>query len=475
MAADNSSRRALALRIVIAVALLPAACATTPHGLALQTPAQLEADRQVRQPDVEPKPNYVLPVFEIVAFDAALHAFDRAYLNDTNAFSVTPSTIRTNLRSKWVVDSDLYTINQIGHPYQGSMYHGFARASGLNYWAASAYTFAGSAMWEIAGETSTPSINDQIASGIAGSFLGEALFRTANLLIDKSGNKPGFGRMLLVLFVSPPTAVNRGVFGDRFDRVMPTRDPMYDVRIQGGGSKDEALMDFSLDYGLPGTPTYEYRRPFDNFNIHGIVSSENGLESLLTRGLLAGGDYARGSAIRGVWGLYGIYDYLSPQLFRVSTTAASVGTSVQSWMSNSVALQGTVLGGVGFAAVQQLAAQGPSTPAIDSEDHSYDYGVAPQVVASLRLVAANRVSLDVSARQYFVSNVGGLDDNGQDTITRADASIGVRFYKRNAISVRYLVTTRDLIDDVLTRSSLAIFYTLLGPQHFGAVDWRRSP
>ncbi len=454
----------LAVSATLALAVFSTACATTPASVQPERPP--------------PSPNYVLPALEIVAFDAALQAFDRRYLNDTGAFSVTPASIRRNLRSAWVVDEDLYEINQVGHPYQGSLYHGFARSAGLNYWAASAYTFAGSVLWEIAGETSTPSINDQIASGIAGSFLGESLFRAANLLIDKAGNRPGFGRMLLVFFVSPPTAANRAMFGDRFDRVMPTRDPMYDARFQAGGSRDEALFDLSLDYGLPGTPTYDFRRPFDNFGIELILSSASGLESAMTHGLLAGQDYARGLAIRGVWGLYGSYDYLSPELFRVSTTALSVGTSLQSWLSDSVALQATAMGGVGYAAAQTLTAvHSPNGPP-STTGREYHYGIAPQGSFSLRFVAADRAALDLSAREYFVSSIGGLDSRGGDSITRADASFGVRIYKRNAVTVRYLLTQRDWhgspdVPSQLRRTSLALFYTLLGPQHFGAVDWRK--
>jgi hypothetical protein len=93
-------------------------------------------------------------------------------------------------------------------------------------------------------------------------------------------------------------------------------------------------------------------------------------------------------------------------------------------------------------------------------------------------VAADRVSLDLSAREYYVSNIGGLDGNGDDSITRAEASFGVRFYKRNAVTVRYLLTQRDWegthgVPPRLRRSSLGLFYTLLGPGHFGAVDWRK--
>ena len=64
-------------------------------------------------------------------------------------------------------------VNQLGHPYQGSMYHGFARSAGLSYWESLLYTFAGSAVWEIAGETTPPSKNDQVASGIGGLAMSE--------------------------------------------------------------------------------------------------------------------------------------------------------------------------------------------------------------------------------------------------------------------------------------------------------------
>ena len=53
------------------------------------------------------------------------------------------------MHSRWVVDNDPFDINQFMHPYQGAMYHGFARSAGLNYWESMGYTFAGSVLWEI--------------------------------------------------------------------------------------------------------------------------------------------------------------------------------------------------------------------------------------------------------------------------------------------------------------------------------------
>ena len=90
-----------------------------------------------------------------------------------------------------MIDRDPFSINQLGHPYQGNIYYGFARSAGLNYWQSLAYTLAGSFLWETAGETTPPSLNDHITSGIGGSFVGEALFRMASLLLEGGGENPG--------------------------------------------------------------------------------------------------------------------------------------------------------------------------------------------------------------------------------------------------------------------------------------------
>ena len=63
-------------------------------------------------------------------FDALLNLYNRHYVSDDYKSNL--SSIRHNLRSSWDVDNDPFTTNQLGHPYQGSMYHGFARSAGLD-------------------------------------------------------------------------------------------------------------------------------------------------------------------------------------------------------------------------------------------------------------------------------------------------------------------------------------------------------
>lgn len=49
----------------------------------------------------------------------------------------------------------------------------------------------GSFLWELGDETTDPSINDQVASRISGTFFGEVLFRMAGLLLE-GHERPGF-------------------------------------------------------------------------------------------------------------------------------------------------------------------------------------------------------------------------------------------------------------------------------------------
>jgi hypothetical protein len=426
--------------------------------------------------------SYAIPAAEILGFEFLLNQFDRHVLGTD--FASNASTIRRNLHSSWVVDRDPFEINQLGHPYAGSMYQAFARSAGLNYWESLGYTFAGSALWEIAGERSLPSRNDQINTGIGGSFLGEILFRLSNLTLEHE-NVPPFWRETAAALISPPVGFNRLAFGNRFRTIFASNDPIYFSRLQVGYSgtvqnsagtsstqlrRNEALVDYSIDYGLPGKPGYTYQRPFDYFSLQATASSANGFENLLTRGLLIGKDYEAGDNYRGVWGLYGLYDYIAPQTFRVSSTAAALGTTAQWKLSDAVALQGTGLAGAGYTAVGTTRS---------TADNDYHYGVSPQALLALRLIFGERAALDVSAREYFVSNIGAATRGGHDNIVRVEAAFTVRVYGRHGVSVRYLLNRRDAFypdigDSSQTRGTIGLFYTYLGHQHFGFAPWQQT-
>ena len=477
------------MRRALAVIVLGSSVATVGSA---QSRSAVTFPEGIRAPElgslVRPKPaadsgsrrNYVLPAFEVLGFNAALNLVDRSILGDEYRTDLT--TIRRNLRRKWVIDGDPYNINQFLHPYQGAMYQMLARSAGVPYWTSLLYSMGGSVSWEIAGERSPPSRNDFIASGIAGSFLGESLFRMANLLIENASGSPSFRRSLAATAISPSNGFNRLVFGDRFDAVLSSRGAAYYRRWHVGASgttnnvvgsstrfrRNEGLVELSMEYGLPGVSGYAYHRPFDYFAIQATGSTANGLENILTRGLLLGATYGAGDRYRGLWGLYGSYDYIAPQIFRVSSTAISLGTTGQRMLTNRVALQSTVLGGAGYAAVGTLHG---------TSDTDYHYGVAPQAVAATRLVFGDMASFDLTAREYFVSEVAAASTGGHDNIVRADVSFSLRIHQQRALAVRYQWTRRDAAFPGAAlqrqvRGTLALFYTLLGHDRFGVVDWR---
>ena len=429
--------------------------------------------------------DYAIPALEILGFDFLVNRLNYHFGSEKDDYAVTAESIKRNLRSSWSSDRDPFNINQLGHPYQGSMYHGFARSAGFNYWESAGYTFAGSALWEIAGETTHPSINDQVASGIGGTFLGEALFRMSSLILEHGGGMPKAWRELAAAVVSPATGFNRLVFSDRYGAVFSSKDAAYYSRLGIGYTHsvreevgvtttqfkpNEAQVDFTIDYGLPGLKNYEYTRPFDYFNFQATASSANGFENVLTRGLLVGKSYEAGPDYRGVWGIYGSYDYIAPQTFRVSTTALSLGTTGHLWLTNDLSLEGTGTLGVGYTAVG--TANGTA-----STDRDYNYGVTPQALLALRLTHTDRAALDITGREYFVSKLASGTSGGHDNIVRLDAALTWRLYKQHAVSIRYLGNRRDssfagATNGHQVRNTLGIFYTLLGQDRFGGVDWR---
>ena len=426
--------------------------------------------------------SYLIPAAEILTYLFLLNQFDRHFTEPMDEYRTTGTTIRQHLTdSKWVLDNDQFSVNQFLHPYSGSVYFGLARSSGLNFWESYLYSVAGSFLWEIGGEKTNPSINDMIATPIGGTFLGEPLFRMANLLLESDDGRPGFWRELGAAIISPPTGFNRLVFGDRFDAVYPSHRPATFLRLAGGGTltssshnvssnvnEHGAVGEFTLTYGLPGKQGYSYARPFDYFDFHVSAATANTLETITTRGLLAGKTYASGDTTRGIWGLFGSYDYISPQVFRVSSTALSMGTVWQSCLADDLALQGTLLGGAGYGAAGSIQR---------TEERDYHYGTTPQALIALRLIYANRAMLDVTGREYYVSDFLSPERHGQENIIRAESSLTLRVFDRHGVALRYSVSHRDAHYPSVefrnqTVSAVSLMYVILGDSGFGAVEWR---
>lgn len=446
--------------------------------------------------------SFVIPAFEILGFEYGLNRFDH-YAEDSQTYGSPTSDFSHNIRHGWTVDNDKFSTNQFLHPYVGTIYQGFARSAGLDFWQSMAYSMGGSLLWEEAGEHTFPSINDQVATGIGGSFVGEPLFRMASLLLETGNDDPGFWRELGATLISPSTGFNRMAFGNRFRGVFPSHDPPVFTRIYLGVSlsthfasnvnvnsdpsappvgqsldRREASANFDIAYGAPGKPGYTYERPYDYFNFEFTASTSNTFENVFSRGLLYGAPYEAGPNYRGIWGLYGSYDYIAPQVFRVASTALSVGTTGQWWASRTIAVQGTGLAGLGYAGGGVIHGSGITSPGPEGDGlRDYHYGFTPQALIALRLIVGDRLSFDTTAREYYISRLGATESSGSEDIIRVDAALTLRVYNLHGITLRFIESRRDgrYPDFPASKQNVGtviLGYTLLGHTRFGAVDWR---
>jgi hypothetical protein len=431
----------------------------------------------------------IIPAIEIPSFVLAFTLAARVILpndrvNGKLTYQSTPSTFFDHIFDPhWTFDLDKWNTSQINHPLMGTVYYGFARSAGQDFWTSLGYTFMGSFLWETGGETDYSSINDQFMTGIIGAFFGESLFRMASLVLEGGGENPGFWRELGATFISPSAGFNRLVFGERFSPVFPSHDPALFWRLDleetnlvdstghvTGIPRVSVGADLSLLYGLPGKPGYSYDRPFDyfDFELAAATGPENLPQKVITKGLIFGTDYEAGDAYRGIWGLYGSFDYINTPDFRVGTGALDIGTNGQWWFSKRTALQLAALTGIGYGAAGTVPGSVPD----------YHHGGAAQALLDLRLIFGDLAMLELGQREYFIDMFGRSKPTGNELMGRTEVGLTVRISGRHAVALKFLSARRDEYPpgshNVQTMNQVTLSYTFMSDENFGAVEWREQ-
>ncbi len=183
----------------------------------------LESSSQ-EQDSVDVKKNWGLAITEAIGSDLFLLGVNRFVRNAPYAY-ISWDSMHTNLTNPWVWDQDEFSVNQIGHPYQGSVYFIAGRANNLSYWESYVPTVVGSVFWEIFMETESPSINDFIVTTYGGAALGEMLHRIY-LETEKADS-------WLSLVVSPMGSLNFAITGKPSMKV-PEKIERLDVKFSLG-------------------------------------------------------------------------------------------------------------------------------------------------------------------------------------------------------------------------------------------------
>jgi hypothetical protein len=487
-------------KLILRAVIIAVVAVTPAHGALAQTGTS--ATESVRaEPTVVQgtRKKYLVPAIELPVYLTMQSIFARILYPDLmedgkKAYFSTWETTREHFEKwNWKFDKDPFDVNQFRHPYMGATMYGLWRTAGHGFWSSLVYSNVGSFLWEMAGETGPPSTNDMITTGQAGSLLGEALFRIANVVLpDRPGEPSRLKHGILADLIFPPRGLNRRLLGDGFRTHLSSVAPAYSWSIGIGATgqsnisepgdldlelQRDASVEYSVTYGLPGKPGYTYSHPlaYFDFQISALFDRKNPLENIMLRGLLLGKKSSSADDARGIWGLYGSFDYFSPYLFRVSSTALSLGTTRQDWLGDNFAVQTSLLGGAGWGAAGTTA--GIPTPSSDEAIRDYHYGITPQGLAAIKLIAADRVMLDGAARGYYVSGMGSDNERGKETILRGNAGLTVRLFGGHSLGARFVVSTRKaeyatIPDRKLSDQTITLSYLFLGRNRFGAVDWK---
>jgi hypothetical protein len=160
----------------------------------------------------------------------------------------TVTTIRENFSHPplWE-DTDGFKVNQIGHPWQGSLYFNSGRVNGFNFYESMVFNALGSVAWETVFESTAPSLNDIITTTFAGAPVGEILHRLY-LEADAAGMP-----LPLSALISPMDGLNRLITG-------------WAPQKAGGNIHELSL---SLGAGYAQTDFFEKTNSKNLFSFHG--------------------------------------------------------------------------------------------------------------------------------------------------------------------------------------------------------------
>lgn len=343
------------------------------------------------------------------------------FIRDADFSHISFESIGHNLKpSSWEWDDNNFKTNQFGHPYHGNLFYNSFRSNGYTFWQSAPAAFAGSFIWEIAGETHNPAPNDFINTSLGGIALGEMTHRIAGLIINEK--KHGAGRQVqeaFALLVNPVNGFNRAVSG-QWGKVNFTdpEDSLYcNIAVDMGlrrvaensgelfsKGSNEWFASARLQYG---NPFKDFKTPFDNFMVYVEIGNADSskINTIQVQGSLWSKIVGGGEHSLHLLRLTMDYDYIHNSAFEYG------GQSVMmSWMANYEASKKlhfyTELGG----GVVILGAV-PDDYLYYGEGRNYDYGPGVSYEAKGVLNYDDKIFCSANYRGGWTTTLNGNTSN----------------------------------------------------------------
>ncbi len=428
----------------------------------------------LKGPVPPPDKNYGVALAEVVLIDTSIWAFN--YLRGKEFAKISWDSIEQNFDKGWIIDTDDFWANGLGHPLHGNLTFNAARTLGLNFYESFAYSFFGSFLWEQFAEIQPPSMNDQVNTPFGGTMVGESLFRLSRLILDAGGYKPSVWREFFAFLFNPMGGLNRLFYGDKYrgELLLPASwigQFRFGTVIAGSSRSDRAdsrATDIGpwasfgayIVYGVPGTPGLSLSKPFDHFEASASISLTSDVTTkptatLIARGLLLGEQLGPGGESGGLWGLFTSYDFIAPNVFRVQGFGLGPGVSLMKqwgWFE---------LHGTGVLELLPWAGGGSTVP-LGVRD--YHYGPGGEALLQFRAHFSDRVIVRLEGRQYFVT--GAYARGGSEAVSYGKLETTVRVQDVHGIAATLDWGHRQASyfgePDIWQRASVfSLYYTLI--------------
>jgi hypothetical protein len=380
--------------------------------------------------------NYLWPLLDVVGINLSLWAVP--YAKGSPFVQVNPSVWKEHFRSGPQWDDGEFEVNQLGHPYQGSMYFSAARVNGLSFWEAAPYTLAGSWMWEYFMETEQPSTNDFLTTTFGGTFLGESLYRLSNAIRnDSATGSTRLLREIAAFAVNPVSGLDRVFTGKAWaDGPAGTTVPLrMNLRLgvdglgqpagTGWGTTFRARIRF--DYGDPYAKSW-VTTPFEVFH---LALQLNASDTVIGEGLdgtavLVGRRHSAGPSQASLLAWVMSYQYLTNGTAKLLTRESAgvyqlgeLGTGLGWFARWRLAAGFSVHSELDVLAVPSGAVTSPYAKYEANRSYNYGVGGALKLELSLRQERLGRLYARANSHLYAVVN------GAQGTDSTADVELGV--------------------------------------------------
>ncbi len=370
-------------------------------------------------------------------------SFNRFITKDPYSYISFQNFIDHQRLSAWDWDDNQFTTNQIDHPFHGQIYFNAFRSNGYNFYQSSLATLAGSYIWETAGETQHPSINDLVNTSFGGVILGEMMHRVSRNILSRS--KHGHNRIgneIVATLVNPINGLNRfldGKWGKKTDEYYQVDSSVISAAIDVGMRRFDAKENDFLNEGKNSfyarlrfnysNGEHNYKRPFDQFNVN--LEMGNGDSSFINavnvHALLYGAKFFKSKKGDHYGTLNAHYDFYNNDAFFYGAQSINYN-----WLSEFRYKKNNRLDiSVGAGAVLLAAVPDPYLLYGASRNYNYGSGLSYRFKGELSVLKAFKLSADYNGGVFYT--ISGNDSYYILHGLNLEASL--RLYKRWSVNL----------------------------------------